>query len=196
MSCCVGANVTGYAGSASIALPASTFRHAGFDILIQRSVFSRHDLRQEPYAVAPLVRICAGGVQQWPSLPRPAEPHVESFNGRFLDECLNTNWFVNLTDARRKIEAWRKEYNEERPDGSLAYRTREEFAKICSEHASRMAATRPDRPSESGNRTAVLAGKGSLALCPGGHALADSAPPCSQSSGDGRFRRDGYRTVV
>ena len=44
-----------------------------------------------------------------------ANGHVESFNGRFRDECLNTNWFVNLADARRKIESWRKEYNEERP---------------------------------------------------------------------------------
>ena len=35
--------------------------------------------------------------------------HVESFNGRFRDECLNATWFLNLTDARRKIEAWRKE---------------------------------------------------------------------------------------
>ena len=67
---------------------------------------------------------------------QPGKPvqngHVESFNGRFRDECLNTNWFVNLTDARRKIEAWRKEYNEERPHSSLAYRTPEEFAKTCS----------------------------------------------------------------
>jgi len=46
---------------------------------------------------------------------QPGKPvqngHVESFNGRFRDECLNSNWFVNLADARRKIEAWRKEYN-------------------------------------------------------------------------------------
>ncbi len=45
---------------------------------------------------------------------QPGKPvqngHVESFNGRFRDECLNPNWFVNLADARRKIEAWRKEY--------------------------------------------------------------------------------------
>ena len=39
MPCCVGASATGYAGSVSIALPVSTFRHAGFDILIQRSAF-------------------------------------------------------------------------------------------------------------------------------------------------------------
>ena len=35
--------------------------------------FASHHLRQEPYAVTPLVRICAGGGQQWPSLPRPVE---------------------------------------------------------------------------------------------------------------------------
>ena len=114
---------------------------------------------------------------------QPGKPvqngHVESFNGRFRDECLNTNWFVNLTDARRKIEAWRKEYNEERPHSSLAYRTPKEFAKTCSEHTSRMAAIPPDRPSVSVDRTAVLAEKGLLTPCPGGHALVGSAPPCS-----------------
>ena len=36
-----------------------------------RPAANRHDLRQEPDAVTPLVRICAGGGQQWPSLPRP-----------------------------------------------------------------------------------------------------------------------------
>jgi len=53
---------------------------------------------------------------------------IESFNGRFRDECLNTNWFTNLADARRKIEAWRIDYNQHRPHSSLAYRTPEEFA--------------------------------------------------------------------
>jgi len=74
---------------------------------------------------------------------QPGKPvqngHVESFNGRFRDECLNTNWFLNLADARRKIEAWRKEYNAERPHSSLAYRTPNEFAKICSELTNGMA---------------------------------------------------------
>ena len=54
---------------------------------------------------------------------------IESFNGRFRDECLNANWFENLTDARRKIEAWRVDYNETRPHSSLAYRTPAEFAR-------------------------------------------------------------------
>ena len=38
------------------------------------------------------------------------------------------SWFQNLFDARRKIAAWRKEYNEERPHSSLGYRTPKEFA--------------------------------------------------------------------
>jgi putative transposase len=82
---------------------------------------------------------------------QPGKPmqngHVESFNGRLRDECLNANWFVNLADAKRKIESWRKEYNAERPHSSLDYRTPAEFAKACSELTSRMAATPPDRPS-------------------------------------------------
>jgi len=126
---------------------------------------------------------------------QPGKPvqngHVESFNGRLRDECLNTNWFVNLVDARRKIAAWRKEYNEERPHSSLAYRTPEEFAKICSKLTSRMDAIPPDRPSALVDRTAVLAGKGPLAPCPDGHALAASAPLCSDADRDGRLRRDG-----
>ncbi len=73
--------------------------------------------------------------------------HVESFNGRLRDECLNANWFMNLSDARRKIESWRVEYNAERPHSSLDYRTPAEFAKTCSELTSRMAATPPSRPS-------------------------------------------------
>jgi putative transposase len=56
--------------------------------------------------------------------------HVESFNGRLRDECLNANWFRNLLDARAKITAWRVEYNGERPHSSLGYRTPNEFAAI------------------------------------------------------------------
>lgn len=73
--------------------------------------------------------------------------HVESFNGRLRDECLNASWFVNLDDAKRKIENWREEYNAERPHSSLGYRTPAEFAKTCSELTNRMAATPPSRPS-------------------------------------------------
>ena len=57
--------------------------------------------------------------------------HVESFHARLREECLRTNWFINLFDARRKITSWRKEYNEERPHSSLGYRTPAEFAQAC-----------------------------------------------------------------
>ncbi len=54
---------------------------------------------------------------------RPGKPiencFVESFNGKFRDECLNQHWFTSLVDARQKIEAWRNDYNEIRPHSSL-----------------------------------------------------------------------------
>lgn len=63
---------------------------------------------------------------------QPGKPmqngRLESFNGKLREECLRVNWFQNLFDARRKISAWRKEYNEERPHSSLGYRTPKEFA--------------------------------------------------------------------
>jgi putative transposase len=56
---------------------------------------------------------------------------VESFNGRLRDECLNANWFPTMNEAKRKIEAWREEYNRERPHSSLGYRTPAEFARVA-----------------------------------------------------------------
>jgi putative transposase len=60
--------------------------------------------------------------------------HIESFNGRFRDECLNANWFVNLRRARQNIEHWRLDYNGQRPHSSLAYRTPDEFAEMFYRH--------------------------------------------------------------
>ena len=53
---------------------------------------------------------------------------IESFNGKFRDECLNQSWHTSLEDARQGIEAWRTDYNTERPHSSLGYRTPEEYA--------------------------------------------------------------------
>ena len=53
--------------------------------------------------------------------------YVESFNGRLRDECLNANWFTSLSDARRKIETWRQDYNQQRPHSSLDYLPPAEF---------------------------------------------------------------------
>jgi putative transposase len=63
---------------------------------------------------------------------RPGKPtdngRMESFNGKFREECLNQFWFVNLLEARERIEAWRIDYNQVRPHSSLGYQTPEEFA--------------------------------------------------------------------
>ena len=68
------------------------------------------------------------------SFIRPGKPnenaYIESFNGKFRDECLNEHWFVTLEQARRLIEKWRIEYNTERPHSSLGQLTPEEYAEI------------------------------------------------------------------
>jgi putative transposase len=53
---------------------------------------------------------------------------IESFNGRFRQECLNESWFLSLEDAREKVEAWRQHYNGERPHGALGNLTPMEYA--------------------------------------------------------------------
>jgi putative transposase len=61
---------------------------------------------------------------------KPAQnAYAESFNGRLRDECLNANWFTSLSDARRKIESWRQDYNQQRPHSSLDYLPPAEFAR-------------------------------------------------------------------
>ena len=54
---------------------------------------------------------------------------IESFNGKFRDECLNENWFFSLNHAKNLIEEWRINYNTKRPHSSLNYMTPERFAK-------------------------------------------------------------------
>ena len=53
---------------------------------------------------------------------------VESFNGTFRNECLNEHWFISLQEAKELIEAWRVDYNTERPHSSLGGKTPGEFA--------------------------------------------------------------------
>lgn len=54
--------------------------------------------------------------------------YIESFNGKFRDECLNEHWFLSMRHARQEIEGWRQEYNDERPHSSLGYQTPKQFA--------------------------------------------------------------------
>jgi putative transposase len=78
---------------------------------------------------------------------RPGKPienaYVESFNGKFRDECLNEHWFVNMVDAQITIEAWRVDYNTVRPHSSLDDRTPDQFAQ-ASRGARRLSPPRPE----------------------------------------------------
>ena len=63
---------------------------------------------------------------------RPGKPvdnaFIESFNGKFRDECLSMHWFMSLSHARMIIEEWRNDYNLQRPHTSLGGLTPYEFA--------------------------------------------------------------------
>jgi putative transposase len=78
---------------------------------------------------------------------RPGKPvenaYIESFNGKFRDECLNEHWFVSLADAKATIEIWRLDYNTVRPHSSLDGATPDQFARTT-EGARRLSPARPD----------------------------------------------------
>lgn len=82
-------------------------------------------------------------------LIEPGKPnqnaYIESFNGRFRDECLNEHWFTSLQHAKAIIEAWRREYNEERPKKSLGGLTPSAYAK---QMAKKTATLPPDSKAE------------------------------------------------
>ncbi|WP_338025145.1 integrase core domain-containing protein [Burkholderia sola] len=79
---------------------------------------------------------------------RPGRPtdnaKVESFNGRFRQECLNAHWFLSLSDAQSKIDDWRTYYNEVRPHSALQWMTPAEFARQARESASPDNSTKPE----------------------------------------------------
>lgn len=72
-------------------------------------------------------------------LIRPGKPvengYIESFHGRLRDECLNGEIFFGVTDAREKLERWRRDYNERRPHSSLDDRTPAEFANVVGQRS-------------------------------------------------------------
>jgi putative transposase len=58
---------------------------------------------------------------------RPGKPmdngYIESFNGKYRDEFLSEHWFESVAEAAEQAEAWRIDYNEQRPHQSLGRRT-------------------------------------------------------------------------
>lgn len=103
-----------------------TMQHHG------RPQFLRSDNGSEFTAIA---------VQQWlheqhvgPSFITPGHPwqngFIESFHGRFRDECLNREWFTTGHEAIIVIEQWRKAYNTQRPHSALGYRTPAQVAAL------------------------------------------------------------------
>lgn len=88
---------------------------------------------------------------------RPGKPtdnaHVESFNGRLRDECLNSHWFVSMEDAKRAIDAWRADYNESRPHRFLGNRTPQEFALAASTSARSKGEKEPETLNQLGTKT-------------------------------------------
>jgi putative transposase len=66
-------------------------------------------------------------------LIEPGKPnqnaYIESFNGRFRDECLNEHWFTSVPQAQSIIETWRREYNDERPKKALGGLTPAAYAR-------------------------------------------------------------------
>jgi transposase InsO family protein len=77
-------------------------------------------------------------------LIEPGKPnqnaYIESFNGRFRDECLNEHWFLNLAHAQAIIEAWRREYNEERPKKALGGLTPAAYARQLTKRSAKVTA--------------------------------------------------------
>ena len=112
---------------------------------------------------------------------RPGKPienaYIESFNGKFRDECLNEHWFVSLADAQAMIEAWRIDYNTVRPHSSLDGATPQQFAKTT-EGARRLTPARPDEDAKTrGPLTIRVAENGGRSL------------PLAETSGEGTLMR-------
>ena len=69
--------------------------------------------------------------------------YIESFNGRFRDECLNEHWFETLHQARSTIAAWRQDYNEVRPHSSIGRIPPARFAELHRQRAGDEAQSQP-----------------------------------------------------
>lgn len=141
------------------------FTKESIDIVVDRSIPGAYVARVLEQAVrfrgAPrVIRTDQGpeftgkALDQWAygrgvqlKLIQPGKPtqnaFIESFNGKFRDECLNEHWFTSLAHARAQIAVWRRDYNEQRPHSTLGYQPPAEFAALW-----RQAPSTGERPLE------------------------------------------------
>lgn len=117
--------------------PRASFR--AFDVVAELDRLARERGRPKTLKVDNGPEFAGRMLDQWAHLngveidfSRPGKPtdnaHIEAFNSRLRAECLNASWFLSLADARQRLEAWRRDYNEERPHGSLRNLTSRAFA--------------------------------------------------------------------
>ena len=106
---------------------------------------------------------------------------IESFNGKFRDECLNLEWFRSRAEAKVVIETWRKHYNAVRPHSGLNYLTPDEFV---------ARGAKPQDRARQGAKAAAICGVVMPKACTGTTPLA----PCGDAGQDARS--GGTRVAV
>ncbi len=120
-----------------------------FDVVAELTRLARERGRPETLKVDNGPEFAGRMLDQWAYLngveidfSRPGKPtdnaFIEAFNARLRAECLNASRVLSLADARDRLEAWRREYNEERPHGALRNLTPRAFAEQA-QHARKVA---------------------------------------------------------
>jgi putative transposase len=118
-------------------VPRANFR--AFDVVGELDRLTQGRVRPRTLKVDNGPEFAGRMLDQWAHLngveidfSRPGRPtdnaHIEAFNSRLRAECLNASWFLSVADARDRLEAWRREYNDERPHGALGNLTPRAFA--------------------------------------------------------------------
>ena len=100
-------------------------------IALERSLPERIIIDNSPEYIAKVLKEWAKRNQVALNYITPGKPmengYIESFNGKFREECLNQNWFQNIKEASIIAEQWREDYNNNRPHSALGYLTPKEY---------------------------------------------------------------------
>jgi putative transposase len=121
------------------ALVEPRFSFSGRDVVIALDQLIQHTGTPASITVDHGTEFTSKALEEWAhrvgvklDFTHPGKPtengHIESFNGRLRDECLNVSQFLSLEDAKSQIDAWREDYNHHRPHSSIGHLTPNEFA--------------------------------------------------------------------